>query len=86
MSEPTYRVELTHHPENGIDVEWRAAVYAIAFAPGSLSVYDAFRATREDAFGAAQAWCKAKATEPLTPSTVFLTEDGDILDPHEAQR
>ena len=93
MSEPTYRVELSHHPENGLEVEWRAAVYSAADVEpvmGSsiyaMSLFDAYRATREDAFDAAQAWCKAKAQEPLSPSTVFLTEDGDILDRHEVER
>lgn len=87
MSEPTYRVELTHHPENGLGVEWRAAVYPAAEDDSyPYTMFDAFRATREDAFDVAQAWCKAKAQEPLAPSTVMLTEDGDILDPHEVQR
>lgn len=85
MSEPTYRVELTHRPENGIGVEWHAAVYVASEGPDyPYTTFDAFRATREEAFEAAQSWCKAKATAPLAPSTVFLTEDGDIIDRHEA--
>ena len=87
MSEPTYRIELSHHPENGIDVSWRAAIYSTAeFDADSQfhhTMHDVFRATREDAFDVAQAWCKAKAQEPLAPSTVFLTEDGELLDPFD---
>lgn len=88
MSEPTYRVELTHHPENGLAVEWRAAIYPVAEGHDEhgLSLFDAFRSTREDAFDAAQAWCKAKAQEPHAPSTVLLDEDGEIHDRHDQQR
>lgn len=90
MSEPTYRVDLTHKPENGVEVEWHAAVYSIVDYdvndPYAVAMFDAYRATREDAFDAAQAWCKAKAQAPQSPSVVLLTEDGDILDPHEVQR
>jgi hypothetical protein len=82
VSEPTYRVELTHHPENGLEVCWRAAVYNAADAPiegwPATTIYDAYRATSQDAFDAAQAWCKAKAEAPLTPETMLLTESGDV--------
>lgn len=79
MSEPTYRVELTHHPENGKHVEWQASVHNILDDGGEYwtSMFDAFRATRGDAFDAAQAWCKAKAQEPSQPSTEYLDEDGN---------
>ena len=82
MSEPTYRIELTHKPENGEHVCWRAAVYPVS-EPDSWAIFDSFDATREQAFDKAQAWCKAKAQEPLAPSTVFLTEDGELLDPFD---
>lgn len=83
MSEPTYRIELSHHPENGTAVSWTAVVYAVA--DESYHIFDCFAATREAAFDKAQTWCRAKASEPQAPSTVFLTEDGDIHDPHEVQ-
>ena len=84
MSEPTYRVELTHHPENGLGVRWEAAVYEIA-SGDTFPMHTMFGADREQAFDHAQGWIKAKAQAPDDPSTVFLTEDGDILDPHEVQ-
>jgi hypothetical protein len=85
VSEPTYRIELTNHPEDGAAVCWRAAVYSVAdYDENSTynpAIFDAFRATREDAMDAAQAWCKAKASEPQEPSTVFLNEDGELHQP-----
>lgn len=86
MSEPTYRIELTHRPEEGLEVAWHGAVYSVGDwrdDRGNFALYHSFDATREAAFDQAQAWCKAKAQEPLSPSTVFLTEDGDIHDPHD---
>lgn len=87
MSEPTYRIELTHRPEEGLAVAWHAGVYDagewVDNGPGCFAIFHAFGADREAAFDNAQAWCKAKATEPHAPSTVFLTEDGDIHDPHD---
>jgi hypothetical protein len=88
VSEPTYRVELTHDPASGNAVCWEAKVYAVAEydeAASNFSVFTGYGGTREDAFTVAQDWCKAKATEPLAPSTVFLTEDGELLDPFEVQ-
>lgn len=69
MSEATYRITLTHKPENGTAVCWHGAVYAeeefeahaLEHTTPPLPIFDTFRATREDAFDSAQAWCKAKA-------------------------
>ena len=83
VSEPTYRVELTHHPENGEFVSWKASLYLIASEHCVTSFY---RAGREEAFDAVQKFVRGLIQEPERPSTVLLTEDGDILDPHEVQR
>lgn len=80
MSEPTYRIELTHRPEKDFDFRWIASVYRVA---DDEYVECAIASTREDAFDKARAWCVAKARKPEPPSTVFLTEDGDIHDPHD---
>ena len=90
MSEPTYRIELSHHPENGSAVEWQAAVYSVAeydpVLPYMSSLHNCYAGTREDAFNDAQTWVKAKSREPLAPSTVFLTEDGEIHDQFDVGR
>ena len=82
MSDPTYRVELTHHPENGSAVCWRSAVYNMH----DDFVDDFYRSSREAAFEAAQTWVWGKQQRPDDPSTVYLTEDGDIHDRHEVER
>lgn len=82
MSEPTYRIELSHHPEDNIAVEWHGEVYPVA-DDDSWPLFHSYGSTREEAFNKAQAWAKAKAQEPHAPSMVFLTEDGDIHDPFD---
>lgn len=81
MSEPTYRIELTHHPELMPGNRWQAAIFAIA--DDGIPLATKFGVSREEAFDSAQTWCKAKAQEPVESSTVFLTEDGEIHDPHD---
>lgn len=83
MSEPTYRVELTHHPENGAAVCWRAAIYWPSSFGSDDYVTDFLGRSREHAFELAQTWVRGKSQKPDDPSTVYLTEDGDILDPHD---
>ena len=84
MSEPTYRVELVHNPASDYpNVPWSAEVFRIT---DSGRVYITFEPSRDEAFNAAQAWIKRQLLDAERPSTVFLTEDGDILDPHEVQR
>lgn len=83
MSEPTYRVDLIHYPANGSAVQWGADITRVATDELIMCVH---AATREAAFDNAQEWVKAQAAEPERSSTVYLTEDGDILDPHEVQR
>ena len=81
MSEPTYRVDLTHNPADGSNVCWTARV----FRPSQQDehVHVTWGSSREEAFDLAQLWIKANTIAPQPPSTVYLTEDGDILPPHE---
>lgn len=84
MSEPTYRVELIHDPASEYpNVPWSAEIFRIT---DGERVYLTFEPSREAAFNDAQAWIKRQLLDAERPSTVFLTEDGDILDPHEVQR
>ena len=83
MSEPTYRVDLTHLPANGEAVQWCADISRVATDELIMCTHGA---SREQAFENAQEWVKAQSAEPERSSTVYLTEDGDILDPHEVQR
>lgn len=83
VSEPTYRIELTHDPASGtasLGCPWRAHVYRITDDEVMTVEYGS---TRERAFDNAQAWARSAATVPESPSTVCLTEDGDIHDPHD---
>ena len=83
MSEPTYRVRLIHRPEKESHLEWEAAVFRCA----DDTFADTFIAeSREAAFDKARSWVVRKSLPAEDPSTVYLTEDGDILDPHEVQR
>lgn len=82
MSEPTYRVELVHNPVNEA-WPWEAVIYRVAddeYMAARLGV------TRQDACENAQSWARAASMEAEARSVVMLTEDGDILDPHEVQR
>lgn len=81
MSEPTYRVELTHHPEMPT-AKYRAMIYTVA---GDEYIGEQWAETRQLAAELAGAWCWQR-THSEAPSTIMLTEDGDILDPHEVQR
>ena len=81
MSEPTYRIELTHDPASASAVCWTAKVYAVA--DDSYAITEFYGASREDAFDRAQTWLRAKSLPPEPGSTVFLTEDGELLDPFD---
>ena len=78
MSEPTYRIELQHEPQY-TQVPWSARIYRIS---DDEMIGRGDGSTRVEAFDAAQAQVRAlRITE--APSTVYLTEDGDIHDPHD---
>lgn len=79
MSEPTYRVDLQHHPEQTFP--WVATVVRLA---DDFPMRTTVGSNREDAFDRAQAIVRAMS-QPEAPSTVFLSEDGDIIDPHDSQ-
>lgn len=89
MSEPTYRIELTHHPEEGRGLEWHAVVYNAAEYEAEPSgmfwskLFTGYGPTLDEAFTRAQDWAKAKAQQPEDPRTLFLTEDGELLDPFD---
>ena len=83
MSEPTYRVELDHDPTEIEPCKWHARVFRIT---DDEQVHSTWGGTLEQAFDAAQEWCRASLADPEPSRTVYLTEDGDILDPHEVQR
>ena len=81
MSKPTYRVDLDHTPED-IEWPWSASVVRLS---DELPLFVRCGNTREQAFERAQAAVK-EAGNKQSSSVVLLTEDGDILDPHEVQR
>ena len=84
MSEPTYRVELEYDSVTKFfQNRWRAKVYRVA---DDESVLMEFGATMEEAFDAAQMRVKMMSLPQPDGTTVLLSEDGDILDPHEVQR
>lgn len=84
MSEPTYRVELQHDPAEIKPCQWAARIYRVADDVQVASTQ--WGETREASFDAAQEIVRRMAVPPEDPSTVYLTEDGDILDPHEVAR
>ena len=80
MSEPTYRVDLSHTPGNLYS--WRAAVVRLA---DDEELKGLVADSREEAFGLAVKFVyDLNHTE--RGSSVYLSEDGDLLDPHEVQR
>lgn len=83
MSEPTYRVDLNHHPEDGPHVCWRAVVVRVRDEE-LLEVKHG--SSREEAFAFALQWVAGLTSTPERPSSVYLSEDGDLLDPAEVQR
>ena len=84
MSEPTYRVELTHEPDAAFPgIPWKARVLRVA---DDQHVTTKYNSTREAVFEEAQAAIKVMLAPKEQSSTVYLSEDGDILDPHETQR
>ena len=79
MSEPTYRVELTHHPEMPLR-PWQAEIHRCSDDGYMAQLWGE---SRQIATELAGAWVwRQKYGEP--PSTVFLTEEGEIHDRHEA--
>lgn len=77
VSEPTYRVELENDPTEIEPCRWHAKVYRVA---DGEQVYSAWGSTRDYAFDSAQTWARAAVQPPEAPSTVYLTEDGEIHD------
>jgi len=81
MSEPTYRVELEHDPTSSVNaVPWTARVVRLS---DDAVVTVEYAQNRERAFDKAQEWVKLSTITPEAPSTVFLTEDGELLDPFD---
>ena len=83
MSEPTYRVELDNDPTEIEPCRWHGKIYRVS---DGEQVQSTWGSTLEEAFDAAQTWARAALEEADPSRTVYLTEDGDILDPHEVQR
>lgn len=81
MSEPTYRVDLSHHPEH-LPYPWRGVVVRLSDEQEiKLTVGE----SREDAFARALQFVHdLNRIEPQHPSSVYLSEDGDLLDPHDS--
>lgn len=84
MSEPTYRVDLSNDPTEIEPCRWAARI--IRLSDGEQVTGSQWGATREQAFDAAQEWIKRANGPSEPPSSVYLSEDGDILDPHEVTR
>lgn len=80
MSEPTYRVDLSHDPSQ--IYPWRASIVRLA---DEQELRGLVADSREDAFALAVKYVHG-LNQPQRPSSVYLSEDGDLLDPHEAQR
>ena len=80
MSEPTYRVDLTHDPSQMY--QWRAAVIRLA---DDEELKGLVADSREEAFTLALQYVVALRS-PERSSSVYLSEDGDLMDPHEVQR
>ena len=80
MSEPTYRVDLSHDP--GQMYPWRAAVIRLS---DEQELRGLVADSREEAFSLALQYVVALRS-PERSSSVYLSEDGDLLDPHEVQR
>ena len=80
MSEPTYRVDLTHNP--GEMYPWRAAVVRLA---DEEELRGLVADSREEAFALALQYVVG-LRNPERSTSVYLSEDGDLLDPHEVQR
>ena len=84
MSEPTYRVEVQHDPSEIDGLQWSARIYRLS--DDAQPYPTQWGATMEDAFERAQELVKRVAAGPTSGATVLLTEDGEIIDPHEVQR
>lgn len=74
MSEPTYLIRVAHDPTE-LTLPYEAKITRLAD--------DSHAATRwgtsvEEAVQAAQAWIRAKATEPQEPLELYADEDGTI--------
>lgn len=84
MSEPTYRVELVYDPTTDYDVNrWQASIYRVS---DDSHIHMTFGETMEQAFDRAQEFVRRAAQAQHDGRTVLLSEDGDILDPHEVTR
>ena len=80
MSEPTYRVDLTHDP--ALMYPWRAAVVRLS---DDQELRGLVADSRQEAFELALQYV-VSIRNPEHSSSVYLSEDGDLLDPHEVQR
>ena len=78
MSEPTYRVEIK--PTGTAEFPWSASIYRIS---DERLVAGKVGETEQEAFRRAQDFVRA-VSQQAESEPVFLTEDGEIHDRHEA--
>lgn len=79
MSEPTYRVDLTNHPAEMY--HWRAEVVRLS---DDHKIKGLWGDSRQEAFESALRFVVA-LKEPEHSSSVYLSEDGDLIDSAEVQ-
>jgi hypothetical protein len=72
--EPTYRIDLEHDPADRT-LPWTARIVRLS---DDTHVKSEWGTTRTEAFDNAQSWVRAKAATPERPSSVHVTEDGEI--------
>lgn len=82
MSEPTYRVDLKHRPAETL--AWKATVVRLS-DEWEMRTFETSMG-REEAFAKALAYVCALDAGPEPDHSVYLSESGDLLDPHEVQR
>jgi len=74
MSEPTYLIRVEHDPTDPT-LPWSAKVYRITDHGHAVTRWGS---TGEEAVQAAQAWMRAKASEPEPPREYFADESGEL--------
>ncbi len=80
MSEHTNRVDLSRNPASTL--RWRASI--VRLSDGAVIQTFETSMGREEAFARALAYVTALRAGPEPDHSVYLSEDGDLLDPHEA--
>jgi hypothetical protein len=79
VSEPTYRVDLSHDP--GATLPWKATVVRLS-DDWKMRTFETSMG-REEAFSKALAYVVAFNQDPEPDHSVYLSEDGDLLDPRD---